>query len=330
MLTVTLYTRQNCHLCEQTKADLRALQTKFPHKVVEIDVDIDARLQSEYGAHLPVVQVGPYTRKAPITSRDLAITLGAASDRVHQLEKVAHPTYLKQKARSIHISRWDVMTMWLTRHYLLVLNLLVLLYVGLPFLAPVLMKSGAEAPARLIYRSYGFVCHQLAFRSWFLLGGQPVYPRETAGVAGLVPFGSATGLSEVNEPAALFTARNFVGNEQLGYKVAFCERDVAIYAAILLFGLVYGLSRRKLPPLPWYLWIIIGMGPIALDGVSQLLSQSPFSLLTFRESTPFLRTLTGGLFGFMTAWFGYPLIDETMQDTRRFLVVKFKRLDKEV
>ena len=32
----------------------------------------------------------------------------------------------------------------------------------------------------------------------------------------------------------------FVGSPELGYKVAFCERDVAIYLAVLLAGLAYG------------------------------------------------------------------------------------------
>ena len=42
-----------------------------------------------------------------------------------------------------------------------------------------------------------------------------------------------------------------------------------------------------------------------------------------RESTPFLRTLTGGLFGWMTAWYLFPMIEETMRETRRILQRKF-------
>ena len=81
--------------------------------------------------------------------------------------------------------------------------------------------------------------------------------------------------------------------------------------------------------LPWYLWIAIGIAPIALDGVSQVISQPPFHLLAYRESTPFLRTLTGGLFGFMTAWFGYSQVEIAMQETRRILAVKFARAKSE-
>jgi len=63
---------------------------------------------------------------------------------------------------------------------------------------------------------------------------------------------------------------------------------------------------------------LIGMGPIGLDGFSQLFSQFNWpwlaSILPYRESTPFLRVLTGGLFGFGTAWFAYPYIEESMNE----------------
>jgi hypothetical protein len=35
-----------------------------------------------------------------------------------------------------------------------------------------------------------------------------------------------------------------------------------------------------------------------------------------------LRTITGALFGITTAWYGYPLIDESVMDSRRFLLQK--------
>ena len=47
----------------------------------------------------------------------------------------------------------------------------------------------------------------------------------------------------------------------------------------------------------------------------------------YRESTPLLRTLTGALFGFSTAWFGFPLIEESMAETRVNFAAKKARLD---
>jgi hypothetical protein len=36
--------------------------------------------------------------------------------------------------------------------------------------------------------------------------------------------------------------------------------------------------------------------------------------------------MTGAIFGFMTAWYGLPIVEETMRDARRSLLVKFKKL----
>jgi uncharacterized membrane protein len=188
------------------------------------------------------------------------------------------------------------------------------------------MNAGFPQLARPIYTVYGAVCHQLAFRSWFLFGEQPVYPRAEAGVEGLQTFQQATGITEVG-PQSLLDARNFIGNEQVGYKVAFCQRDVAIYGSMLVFGLLFALTNKRLRPLHWALWLLIGLAPIALDGFSQLFSQIPaFDFITFRESTPLLRTLTGFLFGFTTAWFGFPFLEESMTETRVAVATKKVRV----
>jgi uncharacterized membrane protein len=139
-------------------------------------------------------------------------------------------------------------------------------------------------------------------------------------------FSQATGLSEASTGEALLQARQYVGDEVVGYKIALCQRDVAIYAGILLFGILFSLSGRRLPVLPWYLWLVIGVFPIALDGISQMLSQPPFNFIPYRESTPAMRVLTGGLFGFCTAWFGYPMVEETMRETRRIMADKWQRI----
>lgn len=325
MINVTLYSRQDCHLCEQAKADLNSLQEQYPHQLVEIDVDSTNDLRRAYGFEVPVVEIGPYRLKAPFDRQELQMTLGAASDRNRHLEAI-NPASAVALQQSQTWTKADGITYWFSRHYLAIFNLFVLIYVGLPFLAPVLMYTGAEAPARLIYRSYSLVCHQLAYRSFFLFGEQTVYPRAAAGIPGILSFQKATGIAEQSTGQDLLAARNFIGNPQIGYKVALCERDVAIYGGILLFGILFAVTGRRIPPLPWYLWILIGIIPIGLDGFSQLFSQPPFNFIPFRESSPYLRTLTGALFGITTAWFGYPLVQETMNDTVRIMAEKKIRI----
>ena len=336
MINVTLYVRQDCPECDQVKADLDALQDEYPHKLVILDVDSDETLQEKFES-VPVVVIGPYQREAPITRQDLQVSLGAAQHRDDQLTAVDDSKHKFQKERGSQISRADRFSFWLSKNYIWVLNTLVFLYVGLSFLAPMLMSIGWVTPAKVIYKGYSVVCHNLAYRSWFLFGEQPVYPREAANVPGYATYGEITGNGEGNTYQEIIDARTYVGDAQYGYKVAFCERDVAIYAAILVFGLLFAFTGRKMKAIPWWIWISVGMGPIALDGFSQLLSQmdsipilGDLIFWDYRESTPFLRTLTGGIFGFMTAWFGYPMFEETMRDTRRALLVKFKRLGVEI
>ncbi|HSF79764.1 MAG TPA: DUF2085 domain-containing protein [Anaerolineales bacterium] len=328
MISVTLFSREDCHLCDQARQQLEDLQAEIPHRLSVIDVDSDPDLRRAYGFEVPVVETGPYKLRAPFSQQELRITLLAAQDRSEQLVELGDKRYAVMTASSQTWSLADKITYWLGRHYLGLFNLFVLLYVGMPVLAPALMHNSIEGPARLIYRLYGGVCHQLAFRSFFIFGEQVVYPREAAGVSDILTFNQATGLSEDSSAEAQLAARSFVGNENVGYKIALCERDVSIYAAILLFGLLYALTGRRIPALPWYVWILIGLVPIGMDGTSQLLSQPPFSLMAFRESTPILRIVTGGLFGFTTAWFGYPMVEQTMAETRQILAAKLLRLRK--
>lgn len=329
MLTVTLYTRTDCHLCEQARRDLESLQEKYPHRLVEVDIDQDVALQRMYLAEIPVLEVGPYQIKAPFDLQRMAVTLGAASDRREQLDQVGGDTHTARVQRGQQISRADRAMFWISRHYLALLNIIILLYVGLPFLAPVFMNAGAAVPARVIYAVYSPLCHQFGFRSFYLFGDQAFYPLREAKVQGVLDFESATGivgLHDPNDPSRL-AARRFIGDEQVGYKVALCERDVAIYASILLFGVIYALTGRRFPQIHWLLWIVVGLGPIGLDGFSQLFSQFDWPFLArwipYRESTPYLRVLTGMVFGFMTAWFAYPSIEESMAETRHFFLKKF-------
>ncbi len=229
----------------------------------------------------------------------------------------------------------------LARRWLLFMNLAVGIYVGLPILAPVLMHVGMTGPANLIYRAYSPMCHQLASRSFFLFGDQPAYPRAITGssltpieayMPGIPEFANAS-----PDPAQwstfLMPARAFRGNEQMGYKMAICQRDIGIYLSILIGGLIYGVLRRRGPvwPLPFWLFLIIGLGPIALDGFSQLFSQmfvglgidSLMRLFPLRESSPLLRSLTGAIMGLSIVWLVYPRLDDqftmTANDIRRRL-----------
>ena len=321
MLTVTLYTRDGCKLCQKTEDDLKSLQEEYPHRLILIDIEKENL--PEFIEKIPVLEIGPYKIKAPFDKKSIKVTLGAAQDRLFQLEKANIESHRKKIERGKRISFGDRLFRWLSNRYMFVFNVFVFLYLGLAVLAPVLQSNGYTGPAKVVYVVYGRLCHQLAFRSWFIYGEQNAYPREIANVNLPMTFEEATGI----HPDDIDAAHQFVGNDKLGYKVALCQRDIAIYGAILAFGIIFSLSGKRIPSLPIWGWFILGIIPIGLDGVSQIIGQLPWDIVPVRESTPLLRTITGGLFGFATAWFGYPIVEETMADTRKILTVKFKAVE---
>lgn len=178
----------------------------------------------------------------------------------------------------------------LRARWLAAANLLVAAFVGLPFLAPMLLAYGFVDQANRIYGAYRLVCHQWAFRSYFLFGAQATYP-----------FGDLVQLVGVER------VHRFLGSPELGYKVAFCQRDVAIYAAVLLAGLAYARLRGRARPLGLVAYGLLIL-PMALDGFTQLFG--------WRESTVELRTLTGLLFGLASAWLVYPRVDAALASMR--------------
>jgi uncharacterized membrane protein len=202
---------------------------------------------------------------------------------------------------------------WLSKHWLGMFNTLIALFVGGTLLAPLLLKIRADKLANFLYAFYDPFCHQYPFRSWFLFGESYAYP--------------------LHEPISIFKMSeltHFTGNPQVGYKLALCQRDMAIYTVMLLAGVLFGLLRRKLkiPPLPLWMYFIFGIMPMLLDGGVQWLSYFvwvifPAFLSQPFETIPLMRTLTGGLFGLGVIAVTYPYIDEYFQEIYESLKVKY-------
>jgi uncharacterized membrane protein len=274
-----------------------SLQAEFPHTLEIREIDSRPEWNEAFGATAPVADVDGRRLSVPLTREELksALALGSAIGQYRKETNVPKPIQALSRGA-------DRFAKWFSRHWLGAFNGFVAVYLGLAILAPVLMKIGATAPASWIYSVYSFSCHQLGFRSFFLFGEQPVYPRDE--------FITFTGIN----PDDLWKARAFTGDPILGYKIALCERDTAIYASLLLGGIAFHFLRRKLKPLHWALWILLGVVPMGLDGGTQLLSSLPFLHFPFRESTPLLRIVTGTLFGLASVWFAYPYVQDSMDE----------------
>lgn len=300
MHRVLFYTKADCSLCDEAEALLGQLSGEYRFTVEKVDITSNNDLFKRYRYAVPVVVVGSgLTVRAPVTEERLRWAL----DRISGLkaESAGLPPIQPQVTGRLRdfIVAIDRLIFQFAKHWLLVFNLLMGLYVGLPVLAPALMASGAKGPARLIYTIYRPVCHQLPWRSFFLFGEQPYYGQDYL-------------VSQVGEEplASLWIAKSFFGTPELGYKMALCERDVAVYGTMLLAGLLFGLVRKRLKPLPWLVFVLF-LVPMGVDGGLQLVG--------FHESTPLLRVITGGLFGLGAIWLAYPYFERGMQDIRHEL-----------
>lgn len=189
----------------------------------------------------------------------------------------------------------DRQILGLSRHWLAVFNLLFAVYTLLPALAPVFMAHGAPGLGRLIYVLYSPACHQLPQRSFFLFGPKAVYGVDELWALGVI------------DKTDIFTLKQFAGSPQVGYKMAMCERDMALYGGLLVGGLVFVLARKRLRP-PSLLVYGLCLLPMALDGGTQI--------FFLRESNWVLRLITGGLAGLSTIWLIYPYVEDAFNEVR--------------
>jgi len=200
-------------------------------------------------------------------------------------------------------------------------------YVFLPFLAPALMEIGWSLPGKALYFIYSFLCHQLPERSFFLFGPQLTYS---------LPQVQAAWQNTAN-PLVL---RQFIGNSEIGWKVAWSDRMVSMFTSIWVFGLLWWPLRRRLPALPWW-GLILFLLPMALDGTTHLISDFAGIGQGFRDTNLWLaaltgkafpagfyagdawgtfnslmRLLTGILFGLGIVWFLFPFVDDAFSSSQ--------------
>lgn len=230
----------------------------------------------------------------------------------------------RQRKLVITIDRFAA---WLAKHWLAIFIVLYGAFVLGPFLAPILMAAGAPDAANAVYTGYSFVCHQLPERSIFLFGDKPMY--------------SLDEIKSVWSLDGFLGLRQFTGNAQFGYKVAWSDRMMSFYGSIWIGGLIYALARRWLKQLSPLAWFFIGILPVGLDGISHFVNDAlaGTSGTGFRDTNDWLRLITGNafsnafyygdalgsfnsdmrwvtgfLFGLTTVWFLFPLIEESMHD----------------
>ncbi|MGH2618958.1 MAG: hypothetical protein ACRDHG_00110 [Anaerolineales bacterium] len=225
-----------------------------------------------------------------------------------------------------------------SRHWVAWFLALTGLWVVLPWFAPVFMHAGWEAPAKAIYWVYSFQCHQLPQRSFFLYGPQSMLS---------LPRIQSLWRNTI-DPQVL---RQFIGNAEVGFKVAWSDRMVSAYSSIPLAAALWWPLRNRLRPLP--LW---GVGlfslPMLVDGLSHLISDLAGIDQGFRYANTWLaaltanrlpasfyvgdalgsfnswmRLVTGVLFGTGLVWFAIPYLDRSFRESAAAIKSKFEHAE---
>lgn len=175
---------------------------------------------------------------------------------------------------------------WVFRHWLLIWVVLFTIYNILPYLAPIMMQFGIKPLAEGIYSLYGLVGHQMANRSFFFFGEQVTYTIEELPLNLVGDF--------LPDSTAL---REFVGNESLGWKVAWSDRLVSMYASALIMTYAYIVlhKRPNFKAVSQNMMILL-IAPLILDGVTHYISDLDSVIDGFRWNNAWFATLTVNTF----------------------------------
>jgi glutaredoxin len=77
-MKVTLYTKDDCGLCEEAAGMLRRLQRRIRFEIEYVDIAADPAAAERYGERIPVIAVdGVEVAAAPLDEQRLAAALSA-------------------------------------------------------------------------------------------------------------------------------------------------------------------------------------------------------------------------------------------------------------
>jgi uncharacterized membrane protein len=177
---------------------------------------------------------------------------------------------------------------WALENLHLLVALFLLIYTIIPILSPILFELGLDRYGWWIQTIYRMFCHQRPERSFFLFGEKISYSLQELKQAGYTPE---------------LIGYTFIGNNQLGYKIAFCSRDLFIYGSMALSGLFVYFYKKPIK-IKWWIYPFLIL-PMIIDGTTQFIAELIFLsnemdtnlAKPFYLSNNLTRSITGLLFG---------------------------------
>ncbi|MBZ0306540.1 MAG: DUF2085 domain-containing protein [Anaerolineae bacterium] len=214
-------------------------------------------------------------------------------------------------------------------HWLLVTIIVFGLFNLGAWLAPLFMQLGWNSAGNAVYTIYSPLCHQMAQRSFFLFGEKVMYTADQLPVA-------TTG----NMGADTLLMRRFRGNNELGWKIAWSDRMVYMYSGMWLAMIMFAILSRQREIKPLSIWMLgLALLPMAIDGITHMISDFDGLFGGFRYHNAWLETLTenvfpdsfyvgdslgsfnslmrlisGLSFGFGTVFFAFPYLQRALEE----------------
>ncbi|OQY45393.1 MAG: hypothetical protein B6242_10570 [Anaerolineaceae bacterium 4572_78] len=209
---------------------------------------------------------------------------------------------------------WINLQAWrLAKYWLFLFIAFAVTFVGLPYLAPILMHYGYTIPANVIYQVYQITCHQFPSRSFFIFEHQAGFcHRDTAiwtafSIGGIIFYvfrNRIVGIPFHWWILALIPIGLDGGTQLMGplYQVfpVWVLTGFAIVVWLLLTGIM---AWQKVNNWQYYLFVLCF--PIGMTFVH---------FTEPRLSNWVLRTMTGSFFGLANAWLMLPMLDEAFRE----------------
>lgn len=181
----------------------------------------------------------------------------------------------------------------LTPFYIFAFYVAVLIIWNLSFiLPPILALSGNQGASNAFYQFHSYFCHQRLDRSFCFFSDNTL--------------GDCVGPDTINGPVYAVTGKSHSvivsGGDIVGYELAACARDNAIYLAMLLGALALPFfSRIENKDVPPVLYFILAIVPLGIDGTGQLIG--------LWTSTNFMRVVTGTITGLAVPIYLLPMLN---------------------
>ena len=189
-------------------------------------------------------------------------------------------------------------------------------YVGLPFLAPLLLANGYSRAANTIYQMYNFTCHQFPTRAYFVAGEQVCMCHRCVAMYGTIFLGGLIFalVRHRLKPLSFQWYLLFLMPIALDGGLALAGEITQVIPTIILsilgliilavIGVVIYTQKRH----TWYSYLILFIGLLAVIYIQ---------FFGPHHSDYYLRTITGFIFGLGTVWFVYPMMEESFTDIRQ-------------